>query len=261
MNTADLKKTKILKNKPLIEVIFTLRWELKKFDDEVLYDPNFKLLVGRFQERIQEDYPIYEPLETSKIPDEFATYLVQHSFKQKENDWPLIRLGPGIITLHESQEYEWDAFKNKIEKTINAFFESYPDKNNLKLIELSLRYIDALNFDYSQNNCLYFLKENMKLSASLQNNVFKTTSIEETPINFNFSFTYRSEKPKGALYLQFYRGGENGDALVWETIIRSMNEDIPENYSEILMWPEEAHALTHDVFFNIIEGELYRRFE
>ncbi|MCX6750116.1 MAG: hypothetical protein NTZ83_01545 [Candidatus Pacearchaeota archaeon] len=47
----------ILKNKPLVEAIFELRWQLKEIQPGVKVDPNYKMLIGRVYERLKEEYP------------------------------------------------------------------------------------------------------------------------------------------------------------------------------------------------------------
>ena len=48
-----------LKNKPLVEAILELRWALSTTEiPGAAEDPNYRLLLGRFSERVQKEYPI-----------------------------------------------------------------------------------------------------------------------------------------------------------------------------------------------------------
>ncbi len=49
--------------------------------------------------------------------------------------------------------------------------------------------------------------------------------------------------------------------LVWETIVNSSDEHSPTGKEMFPKWIDQAHDLTDDWFFKIIEGELERRFE
>jgi hypothetical protein len=40
-------KRRILKNKPLVEAIFEIRWELQELAPGVKRDPHYKVLIGR----------------------------------------------------------------------------------------------------------------------------------------------------------------------------------------------------------------------
>ena len=81
-------------------------------------------------------------------------------------------------------------------------------------------------------------------------------------MNIDLRFTFPSIKPKGAIHLRFVRGKRKGvDALIWETMVKSIGNDVPENKEGIINWVEVAHTLTDEWFFKMIEGELLRRFE
>ena len=53
---------KKLKNAPLIEAIFELRWELSKKPDGRQFDPHHKILLGIIYEKVKDDYPFHEQL-------------------------------------------------------------------------------------------------------------------------------------------------------------------------------------------------------
>jgi uncharacterized protein (TIGR04255 family) len=80
-----------LKNKPLVEAIFEIRWELEK-SNLGLIDPNYKLIIGRIYDKLKAEYPYYEQLPTANIPDGIAEYITQHRFRTAENSWPLIQI-------------------------------------------------------------------------------------------------------------------------------------------------------------------------
>ena len=131
---------KILENKPLVEAIFELKWNLQESESGTRTDPHYKLLVGRIYEKIKDEYPFHEQLPTATMPDELVGYVIQHRFRKNENEWPLIQIGPGIITLNDTKGYTWDNFKEKSICMLNTLFETYPDAEiNLNVNGLSLR--------------------------------------------------------------------------------------------------------------------------
>lgn len=80
---------KILENKPLVEAIFEIRWNLevdKEFSitdknglkHPTRVDPHYKLLIGRLYDKINTEYPYHESLPASKMPDELSAYIIQH---------------------------------------------------------------------------------------------------------------------------------------------------------------------------------------
>jgi len=254
---------KVLKNKPLVEAIFELRWDLLEVSTGVRLDPHYKLLVGRIYDRVNDKYPFHEQLPTATVPDEIAGYMVQHRFRKGEDEWPLIQIGPGIITLNDTEGYVWEDFEKRIIHVLNTLFEAYPDaENSLKVNGLLLRYIDGIVFDFGKDDIFDFLKEQMKTNINLYQKLFEGGVVNRSPLALDLRFSFPSIKPKGAVHLRFARGKIKGsDALIWETMVRSVPEDTPKVKEEIAIWATGAHDMANDWFFKLIEGELLRRFE
>ena len=255
---------KILRNPPLVEAIFELRWELQIEQPGIIKkDPHYKILIGGIYNKVREEYPFHEQLSAATIPDEIVGYVVQHRFRKDKDKWPLIQIGPGIITLNDTEEYSWDGFQKKISSMLNVLFDVYPDsEKKLKVNELLLRYIDAIDFDYENNSVFNFLVENMKTNIELQEELFDVTRVGKLPSGFDLRFSFPSTEPNGIMQLRFARGKRKEvDALIWETALQLMGTDIPNTQGEIIAWVDEAHTLVHNWFFKVIEGKLERMFE
>ena len=254
---------KILKNKPLVEAIFELRWKLQEFQPGMKIDPHYKILIGSMYDRVKDEYPFHEQLPTATMPDEIAGYVVQHRFRKGKGEWPLIQVGPGIITVNDTERYTWEDFRKRIIQTINILLEVYPEsKNNLKVDRLLLRYIDAIAFDFEKDDIFTFLKEQVKTEVNLYQKLFEDTRVRKSSLGLDLRFSFASTRPKGEIHLRFVRGKtKESDALIWETMVESVSEDVPRVQDEIDGWVKEAHNLTDDWFFKLIEGKLLRRFE
>jgi len=262
--------SKILSNKPLVEAIFELRWELQEIQSEINImgpniglDPNYQIMIGRYYDRVSSEYPYYEKLSAAKMPEEISGYMVQQRFRTSKDKWPLIQIGPGIITLNDTDNYLWDDFYNRITQLIDILYEAYPtvDKD-LNFNKIQLRYIDAVEFDFEKKNVFEFLKEMMKISVLLPNSLFKGSNVKSLPLGTDLRFSFPVIEPKGAIHLRFTQGKRKDEkAIIWETNIVSHKEDAPKIKKDILEWVNKAHDLTHDWFFKIIEGELEKRFE
>jgi uncharacterized protein (TIGR04255 family) len=254
---------RILKNKPLVEAIFELRWKLQEPVPGMKIDPHYRIIIGRIYDKLSTEYRFHEQLPTASVPDEIAGYVVQHRFRKDKDKWPLIQIGPGIITVNDTEGYQWEDFEKRIIQAVNSLFEAYPDsKDNLKLDSVVLRYIDAINFDFEKENIFIFLKEKMKTSINFYPKLFEGTGVKEQPLGFDLRASFVSIKPRGAVNLRFVRGKiKEQDALIWETTVQSTPEDVPEVKDQIVDWVKEAHDLTDDWFFKLIEGELLGRFE
>lgn len=259
-----MARRKVLKNKPLVEAILELKWELKEPMPGIKIDPQYKLLAGRLYDRVEKEYPFHEALPTISIPDEISAYLIQHRFRKAKNKWPVIQLGQGIIALNDTEGYVWEDFRKRIIFVLNALLDAYPNgKTDLKFNGITLRYRDAIPFDF-KNNVMDFLKNNMKLDVDISEKLFENTGIENVPVGLDVKISYRSTIPQGVICIRFTRGVSpsiNYEGLVWETLIQTPEGKSLDSYDSIIEWIDKAHSLTDDWFFKIIEGDLERRFE
>ena len=258
---------KVLKNKPLVEAIFELRWELyEQLPTGEKIDPYYKVLFGGIYNKLRGDYPLVEPLPAADIPERFSGYIVQHRFRGRADNWPLIQVGPGVVTLNDTAGYIWETFRERALQLVEALFEIHPRAEELVISKAMLRYIDGIEFDYEQTDIFGFLKEQMKTELCLFPKLFEDTGVEKTPEAFDMRFSFPSTSPNGVVLLRIARGTKKNDdtvanALIWETIVDSSGENSPSSKEMFPEWIDQAHELTDDWFFKIIAGELERRFE
>lgn len=253
---------KDLKNKPLVEAILELKWALPTTQaPNIAVDPHYRLLLGRFYERVKDEYPFHEPLPTSTIPDEMVAHMVQHRFRIGEKAWPLLQLGPGILTVNETAGYTWADFQNRCEVAVSRLLDAYPAKEKLKVQAITLRYIDAVACDFKKESIFRFLRDKMKITVELPDNLFRDIQVEQSPTAFNWQASFSHRHPEGIVTLRFATGRrENESAIVWETLVVSEGSQAPALPDQISDWLSGAHEITDDWFFKLIEGELERRF-
>jgi len=252
----------VLKSKPLVEAIFELHWDLQINETGHHFDPHSKVLVGSVYSKLRDEYPFHEPLPIASFPDELVPHIVQHRFRKSEDEWPLIQLGPGIITLNDTEEYDWEDFQVRISVMIDTLFEIYPEPERLRTSLLKLRYIDAIDFNYEEIDVFSFLREKMKIDIGVPSDLFQDTGVGETPSGLDIRLSFPSSEPYGTMSLRFLRGQRRDvDALLWETTLTLSGEDSPTSKQGISEWVNGAYALTHDWFYRIIAGELLERFE
>jgi len=251
-----------LSKKPLIEAIFELRWQLqgKAVSGEAI-DPHYKILVGRMYDRAKEEYPFSEPLPTADIPERFAAYNIQYRFRKAEDGWPLIQVGPGIITVNDTAGYDWEDFSSRISDLLEMFSESHPESSNLVWNHLMLRYINAVRFDYGEYNAFEFLKDKMKTDIEMRYKLFENNRLSQVPSSLDLRFSFASMDPAGMASLRIATGEKNGEnSLVWETMFRSLGNDAQSAKEKADVWVEGAHLVAHDLFFDMIEGDLLEEF-
>jgi uncharacterized protein (TIGR04255 family) len=211
---------------------------------------------------VKKRYPYLETLPSSNIPEEIAGYLIQYRYRVSKDKWPLIQVGPGIITLNDTEGYIWENFKDQVSYLAERFFSTYPNTDELNINDILIRYIDSIDFDYEANDIFQFLKEKMKIDICLSDNLFTDTGVNKRPLSLDFKSTFRYDELPGIMNLRFARGKRNGkDILLWETVVQSIRDDAPKNKEDIIKWLDRAHWLEDDWFFKIIEGDLLKRFE
>ncbi|MGI6139109.1 MAG: TIGR04255 family protein [Candidatus Hydrogenedentales bacterium] len=253
--------TKELKHKPLVEAILEIRWGLEGKFPGSQTDPHYKLLLGRLFDRIISDYPEHEQLSAANWPDEFVGYMVQHRFRVAANSWPLVQIGPGIFTVNSTDDYTWQDFRPRVTAAIKKLFDAHPNVEELKITNLVLRYIDAVDFDFNTNNAIDFLRDKLKVDISLPDTLFTDTGVENKPNRFTFQSSFECQNPKGLITIRFATGqNHNSPAVVWETTVESAGVDVPEMPKKFDDWINAAHKITDDWFFKMIEGELERKF-
>lgn len=254
-----METVKNLKNKPLVEALLEVRWSLDG-PPGMATDPYYQLLIGRLFDRVQERFPVWLKLPVADVPEHMVPYTPQHQFRSKPDGWPLLQLGPGILTVNDTEGYVWDGFKELCGFALAALFAVYPESaERLKIFEVSLRYIDADTLD--GGSPLDFLSK-LKVDLKIPDTLFANDRVESQPLGVGVSLVYPTQAPKGAIQLRFGQGKkQDKDALIWETQLISRGADAPGSSDAMDAWLDQAHGITHDWFMALIEGELLEKYK
>ncbi len=248
----------VLSNKPLVEAMFELRWGLDGAPG-VGVDPHYQLLIGLLAAAIKCDFPVVERLPIADVPENLAPYAPHYRFRAGQDRWPLIQLGPGLLTVNDTEGYVWDEFFPLCAKVLDALFSVYPNaSDNLNIYECTLRYIDAdaLNGD----TAMAFLKK-LHISIDVPESLFSDGRISGNTLGMGLSLAYPSIEPKGLFQVNFSQGRKNDqEALIWETQVLSRGTDAPRDTGALKAWIEAAHESMHHWFFRQIDGELLEKY-
>jgi uncharacterized protein (TIGR04255 family) len=245
-----------LKNKPLVEALVEIKWGSQAEPDQ-----DYPILAGRLYERLQWEYPFIEHLMPQEMPIPITMHLVRHRYRKAKDSWPLVQVGPGIVTFNETSGYSWETFRKQVEKVVEATFDAHPSRENLKVNNLLLRYINALEFDYLTADVLAFVKENLKITTQIPENLFVDRDLGINPSNFALQLGYPSLKPRGNLIMRLATGQKEAKlALIWEIKFPSTKQDVPEMPEGFSEWLKGAHELIEHWFFELIRGRLLESF-
>lgn len=237
-----------LPNAPLIEVIFELKWQINRRSDFTKY----QYLVGDLYSVVKDRYPIRENLVPSEIPPDVLINKPIHRFRSKQNGYPLIQIGPGLITLNTNDEnYYWEDFYELSKEITSAFFDIYPVDH--ESFNANLLYLDFFEFDFKNQNVNDFLNDLFNITIS--QNFIKTT---KNPYNLDLGFFHETDLGKLSVTLKRGSNSQNQDGVVMNTMLQSEKE--MGNKEEILNWLNDAHEFSSDMFKKITEGKLYKSF-
>ena len=130
-------KSEELKYPPIVEAIVEVTWALETASSPMPIDPHYQLLLGSFYDRIKKDYPYHQTLPLAAVPDEVTGPAVKHRFRVDKDKWPLIQIGPGIMTVNETEKYTtFEKFKPLAVEAIKVLFASHPNNEKLEIKRL-----------------------------------------------------------------------------------------------------------------------------
>ncbi len=242
-----------LPNAPLQEAIFELKWQLQPDETGTqLIDPEFQFALGKFEHVLQMAFPHRVPKLPRQLPLHLLNYQAVYQFWKAKNTWPVVQLGPGILTVNDTeQNYEWaNTYLPNIEKALDAIDKSY---GVLSINSLSLRYIDVVRVaDYGFTTWQEFVRKHLNFEF---NNHFDTRG-ELAQFHIEQSFRL---KDSGMLNLTFNSAlnDRNEDVFIWQTAVSKQAEF---KMADVKDWLTNAHDCTSQVFKDICKKEFYASF-
>lgn len=266
----DLIVSEILTNKPLKEVIFELHWDLpEEAPSGEKFDPDYRRFLARMEDAVIDDYAEYRQLPAADIPEKLIPHVVQHQYwtkdetKDDNKTWPVIQVGPGIIAVNNTAGYHWSDFKDRISYLVGSFFKAHPNSDKLNLSKILLKYVNAIEFDYDQDNILAFLRDKLKISIDMTPIIPQDEHVTLPPVALNLVTTFVTQEPSGALDVRFRRGAiHDDDVLFWELTSVTIGNDVPDPVpQDIVTWADSAHSLIRGIFFRMIDGKLLETFK
>jgi len=250
-----------LRKAPLIEAIVEVRWQPKVPDES-----GYMLMLGRMAEAfLHNGYPARQSLPHADMPPAFAAqmHMVQHQFRVSEGGWPLVQIGPTVFTLNETEAYDWEGdFRGRAIEAVETLFKVLGGPDQVRIESLLLRYIDGIDFDWEKASLLEFLETNLKTRIAFPPALFDNTGVNPTPAGLDFTSSFRCMSPAGIVHLRLASGQSKGKtALVMETMVQSLDADVPSLPTGFADWLDAAHEVPSRWFRLLTQGELYRRFQ
>ncbi len=242
-----------LPHAPLQEVIFEARWQLQPDDSgQQLIDREYEFALGKFQAAIVDDFPYHTSKFPRELPHQVLTYQTVHQFWRGPQQWPVVQIGPGIVSVNETEEnYDWQkTFLPNVKQILDVLVESY---GQLNFISASLRYIDVVKVaDYGFNTWEEFVHNNINFS-------FKNHFDPQGKLS-SFQFNQSFELNQSGLVNVNFSSSQNNkkeDIFVFQTaVVQTSNM----RKQEVANWLETAHNYTSSLFKKICKDEFYNSF-
>jgi uncharacterized protein (TIGR04255 family) len=238
-----------LPNAPLVEVIFELRWKVTDKNELA----KCQYLHGDLFALIKDDFKYREALIAPEVPMELYLNVPAHRFRVAQNDYPLVQVGPGLLTLNTiDSKYVWEDFEKQIIKAIHNFFKIY-EFDSKQEVSLTLQYFDFFHFNFDTHDIYKFLAKN--LNITVEQSFFNNSS---NPNNLNLGFHYNTDL--GSLSIGIARGKNNmgNDGIIMQTSI--LSKSIIPDVESIQDWLGKAQDFCSNLFKKMTKGELYNSF-
>lgn len=241
---------KKLNKAPLQEVIFELRWKVSGTEEL----QRFNYLHGDLYSSVKKELELREAIVPPEFPVELYINRPIYRFRSKMGGYPLIQIGPGILTTNTiDQEYYWDTFNNFTKNILDKFFSVYqfPSETN---IELALQFHDFIEFSFKEQDIYEFLKNNLHINFD---QTFFATSNNPKEISFGFSY----ELEIGTFIIKINKGKnpQNKEGIIIQ--LKILHRKFEEETDQIMKWVNNAHDICSDTFIKMTEGDLYNSFK
>lgn len=260
--------------KPLVEAVLEIQFstnqaEIPKLQQTgqlfpFVVDSNFKIFFARFYDRVVSNnlYPEYYQLPHSEIPEELAMHIVQHRFTSTDNRWPMVQLGPGILTLNETSDYNWNDFSQRAKELFSILCEVHPKKEEIKISNITLRYINAIPVN-NEEDIYTFLKDNMKINIEFNEDILNSANVQQSSDMIRLTNTFNSSDPESLFINNIDLGEHNGvKSIIWEIICRNRPDSVfPTSLIDFELWLDGAHRIIDRWFMETVKGKLEKGFD
>jgi len=245
-----------LPNKPLVEAILEIKW-----GEPNAPDPAYPIMVGRLYEKLRGAYPAIEDLPLAQAPPIVAVHVARHRFRTGNQAWPLVQIGPGVVTLNDTERYQWEDFRKRALELCPSVKDSHPDPDRLDITSITLRYIDAVEFDFERNDLREFLREKLHIAVSVPESLFDNQPVSRQPAGGMLQLAFPTKIPAGQVELSISTARKSGrPAVVWNTLLVSAGADARSGWQDFPTWLDAAYAVVRHWFFALIQGDLEKEF-
>jgi len=242
-----------LKNAPLLEVIFELRWKSDTSEDLSL----FEMMLGSIYNELKECFPNIKQLRPDiQLPMNIFVNQPTHRFTSGNGkEYPLFQLGPGVLSINTiNSDYNWEDFSAVIFKVLKVFLSKSGFSND-RIITTSLKYLDF--YKLPLENVDYLAQLNKKFNFNIE--VGSAVPKDKKPILFNIESAYVTDI--GLLNFSIKKGQvETKEGIIFESGIQK-NFRVDNFTKSFDKWILRSHESLRDFFKDVTKGITYDSFK
>jgi len=256
-------KSVVLTKPPILEAVFEMRWELAPIpNSEMRRDVSYPLLYGRLYDRFKGEYGFVEDLPSIQAHSDASPYVVRHRLRKEQNQWPLIQVGPGIITINASKAtYAWESFREEIIRVFEAFYDFYPAHTfPLNILKTELRFINGIEVT-NKEDPLTFISRHMNTNIALNPGLFIPGQAELPSEALTLNLGLKIQNPIGHAMFGLGSGAlEEKPAMLQQMLLQSVGENAPQDLGALDPWLDSMHGIAKHWFETLCQGELMKQF-
>lgn len=258
-----------LKNAPLVEVIFELRWgnvtrlsgagvQFNFTEEDTTFFP------GQFHSvALEAGFGHTEKINVAELPigGMQLPHLVTHRYRKASGAWPCYQVGLGIFTVNQVKGgYKWAVFKDAVVDGVALLNKGHPKSlDGLPLIGAEIKYRDF--FPFEESGTLDFFNDKLQFGISLPKQFTQNEIIGEFIEASIVSYHLECLSPPAKLLVTINRAEMNKkQGYLMETVVRSADAQVPD-VKTIEDWLESAHGAQQHTFETLITPAYARTFE
>jgi uncharacterized protein (TIGR04255 family) len=218
-------------------------------------------MYGRLYDRFKKDYALVEDLPSVQAHPDATPYVARHRMRKAADKWPLLQVGPGVITINEGKEYSWDKFRDEIVRIFEAFTDFYPASTfPLNIVKTELRFINGIEMSDTENP-LHFLTEKLHTKIELDQALFAPNHILPQPEGLTVNMGFNIQDPVGKAMLGI-GSGEVMDkpAMLQQMLFSSQGETAPQDLGALDPWLDSMHKIAKNWLETLCRGEVMKKF-
>lgn len=270
-----MSKSSRLPNAPLAEVVFEMRWQLERDENQdpaFWVDPGYTVLARLFVDAAKRSgFPHCKVL--SAQGPKIAHRVDRRFYVSPSRSFPLWQIGPAIFAANESSEYEWDSFKNHVTEGLANLLTCYPKMKGFPLRPdyLELRYIDIFDKELiGSTDLIEFVNSATELGINIPD-FFSDRKLFGNVQSGRFIYDIPVRTIRNTQFIMDFGSGFHDDQKVvrLETKVITHGKAVPSVgrkskntfFKNMKEWLECAHGLISPYFKAIIKPQIMEKFQ